>query len=316
VRLQEQFDPAQVAALKRFHQDFFDRVNEATDPRSVAQLTSEALAGEARDLQVLLDQSGVYRFLRQLQAPAARIQAISAKGYAYLLGHLAEFADELLDAKDDLLAPVKAFMHGPQRRTYDEALAFYREEAANFGEIDAAELEPLRLLAESATPFRGAVLPNARAAMTRLRGLIDERLATERAAALAILDQREAQLRGIEAFEKLDRDRQAQVLAKTTEARAAIAAARFVAAIRDRIARYTAQEYPAQLDWAAKLAAPSRVTEKPGNAPHETRYIPISGLKVSCQLPYIASEADLEQWLAALRQAAVEELLKGNRISL
>jgi hypothetical protein len=37
---------------------------------------------------------------------------------------------------------------------------------------------------------------------------------------------------------------------------------------------------------------------------------------VSCQLPYIASEADLEQWLAALRQAAVEELLKGNRISL
>jgi len=80
VRLQEQFDPAQVAALKRFHQDFFDRVNEATDPRSVAQLTSEALAGEARDLQVLLDQSGVYGFLRQLQAPAARIPGDQREG--------------------------------------------------------------------------------------------------------------------------------------------------------------------------------------------------------------------------------------------
>ncbi|MBS1247891.1 MAG: hypothetical protein H6R48_680, partial [Proteobacteria bacterium] len=67
------------------------------------------------------------------------------------------------------------------------------------------------------------------------------------------------------------------MLAKTTEARAAIATARFVAAIRDRIARYTAQEYPAQLDWAAKLAAPPQITEKPGNAPNETRYIPISG---------------------------------------
>ena len=106
------------------------------------------------------------------------------------------------------------------------------------------------------------------------------------------------------------------MLAKTTEARAAIATARFVAAIRDRIARYTAQGYPVQLDWAAKLAAPPRITEKPDNAPHETRYVPVSGLKVSCRLPYIASEADLEEWLAALRQAAVEELLKGNRISL
>ena len=316
VRLQEQFDPAQVAALKRFHQEFFDRVNEATDPRSVAQLTSEALAGEARDLQVLLDQSGVYGFLRQLQAPAARIQAISAKGYAYLLGHLVEFADELLDAKDDLLAPVKAFMHGPQRRTYDEALAFYREEAANFGEIEAAELEPLRLLAESATPFRGTVLPNARAAMTRLRGLIDERLATERAAALAMLGQREAQLRDSEEFKALDRDRQAQVLAKTTEARTAIAAARFVAAIRDRIARYTAQDYPVQLDLAAKLAAPSRILAKPDCRSPGPRYIPVNGLKVSCRLPYIASEADLEEWLTALRQAAAEELLRGNRISL
>lgn len=207
-------------------------------------------------------------------------------------------------------------MHGPQRRTYDEVLAFYREEAANFGEIEAAELEPLRLLAESATPFRGAVLPKAKAAMTRLRGLIDQRLATERATALAMLDQREAQLRDSEEFKKLDRERQAQVLAKATEARATITQARFMAAIRDRIARYNTQDYPAQLDLAAKLAVPPRITEKPDNVSNETRYVPVGGLKVSCRLPYIASEADLDEWLTAMRQAAVEELLKGNRISL
>ena len=207
-------------------------------------------------------------------------------------------------------------MHGPQRRAYDEALAFYREEAANFGEIDPAELEPLRLLAESETPFRGVVLPNARAAMTRLRGLIDQRLAAERTAALVMLDRREAQLRDSEEFRALDRERQARVLAKSTEARAAIATARFVAAIRDRIARYHAQDYPAQLDLAAKLAAPSQITEQPDSTRTEPRYVPVSGLKVSCRLPYIASEADLDQWLRAMRQAAVEELLKGNRISL
>jgi hypothetical protein len=33
-------------------------------------------------------------------------------------------------------------------------------------------------------------------------------------------------------------------------------------------------------------------------------------------LPFIATEADLEQWLAALRTAAQAELKNGNRISL
>nr|MBA2436632.1 BREX system P-loop protein BrxC [Chthoniobacterales bacterium] len=43
VRLQEQFDATKVNALKRFHQEFFDRPNDGTDARSVGQLTSEAL---------------------------------------------------------------------------------------------------------------------------------------------------------------------------------------------------------------------------------------------------------------------------------
>jgi hypothetical protein len=39
-------------------------------------------------------------------------------------------------------------------------------------------------------------------------------------------------------------------------------------------------------------------------------------LRPHCDLPFIATEADLEQWLAALRTAAQAELKNGNRISL
>jgi hypothetical protein len=41
-----------------------------------------------------------------------------------------------------------------------------------------------------------------------------------------------------------------------------------------------------------------------------------SSLRAKCDLPYIGSEEDLEQWIAALRAVAAEELKKGNRISL
>jgi hypothetical protein len=35
-----------------------------------------------------------------------------------------------------------------------------------------------------------------------------------------------------------------------------------------------------------------------------------------CNLPYISTEEDLENWLKALREAALAELKVGNRISL
>ena len=322
VRLQEQFDPAEVAALKRFHQEFFDRVNGASDPRSVGQLTAEALAGEARDLQLLRDQASRYTFLTQVRPWIERLSTLAEKNYSYLLTHLSEFDDELLTAKDDLLSPVKAFMHGPQRQAYDEVLTFFREEEANFSEISATELEPIRALITAPTPFRGTVLPTAKAAVLKVRTLIDTLLASVRAAAADTLGEREAQLQGLPDFIKLDASGQEQVLAKLNEVRAVIASARFVAAIRDRLARYISEEYPAQLALAARLAAPPvPPAPDPGGdsepaRPPEPHYIPVGRVRVTSGLPYIATEAELDQWLIELRRAIARELSQGNRISL
>ncbi|MEO8350694.1 MAG: BREX system P-loop protein BrxC [Chthoniobacteraceae bacterium] len=323
VRLQEQFDAAKVAALKRFHQEFFDRSNDASDARSVAQLTSEALAGEGRDLRVLLDQSSRYPFLKTLEPVAAQLEMLAGKDYSYLLNHLAEFGNRLLDAKEDVLDPMKTFMHGPQRVAYDEATAFFREEEANFAEVPEEEIAPLRALATSATPFRGTVVPTAKAAVTRLRGILDEKLAAERERGFETMDEHETKLRALDDFKKINESAKAQVLEKSGDARQFLQSARFVSAIRDRIIRYTTQDYPAQLALATRLVTP-RISAKetlPGDRnrdrdPDEPVYLPASKLKAACDLPFIATEADLDVWLTALRQAALEEIHNGNRISL
>jgi hypothetical protein len=317
VRLQEQFDATKVNALKTFHHDFFDRVNAGTDARSVGQLTSEALAAESRDLTVLLDQTTRYAFLAPLRPIVERLSALAEKDYTYLLNHLTEFKDELLTAKDDLLSPVKAFMHGPQRAAFDDAMAFLREEEANFAEVPASEVQPLRDLAASAHPYRGNVVPMAKAAVAKLRGLLADLLKAERGQALAILDTHQARLQAIEDFVSLDEPGRAQVLALTLAAREALQSARFVTGIRDRLQRYTTQDYPAQLALAARLAAAVR---KPGGTggltPAPVCYTPATSLRPQCSLPYIATEVDLDTWLAALREAAVKELKAGRRISL
>ena len=319
VRLQEQFDATKVNALKRFHQEFFDRPNDGTDARSVGQLTSEALVGESRDIGVFLDQVSRYPFLEKLQPVSEQLATLSGKDYAYLLNHLRDFEDALLDAKEDLLDPIKSFMHGPQRKVYDEAIAFLREQEANFPDLPAADVQPLHDLATADAPFRGNGIPAAKVSVNKLRGLIAALLSGERATAAAILDEHEAKLRALPDFGKLSLVDTDQVLRKSADARAAISSARFVTAIRDRMNRYRTQDYPAQLAMLSQLAAPPPAPQPGGSPkpePPAPTYVPVSSLRAKCDLPYIDSEEDLEQWIAALRAVAAEELRKGNRISL
>jgi hypothetical protein len=321
VRLQEQFDATKVNALKTFHHDFFDRSNSGTDARSAGQFTSEALAAEIRDLTVLLDQAARYPFLEPLRPIVARLTTLAEKDYTYLLNHLADFQDDLLNAKDDFLSPIKAFMHGPQRIAYDEAITFLREEEANFAEVPATEVQPLRDLAASLHPYRGNGVPAAKSAVSKLRGILADLLKAEREQALATLDTQQARLQAVEDFTLLDESGRNQVLALTLAAREAIQSARFVTGIRDRLQRYLTQDYPAQLALASRLAAPAppppgKPGEKAPPPPPPIRYTSATSLRPHCSLPYIASESDLDQWLAALRTAAQAELEKGNRISL
>ena len=320
VRLQEQFDATKVNALKKFHHNLFDRANPGTDARSVGQFTSEALAAEARDLTVLLDQAARYPFLEPLRPFVGQITALAEKDYTYLLNFLADFQDDLLTAKDDLLSPLKTFMHGPQRSAYDDAMAFLREEEANFAEVPAADVQPLRDLAASAHPYRGNTVPAAKATVTRLRSLLAELLKIERDQALATLDAQQTRLHAVDDFAALDASARQQVTASSLVARESIQSARFVTGIRDRLQRYTTQEYPAQLALASRLATPPPPPAKPGAAtpapPPPVHYTAATSLRPQCALPYIVTEPDLDQWLAALRAAALAELKAGNRISL
>lgn len=333
VRLQEQFDATKVNALKSFHFAFFDKQNSGNDARAVGQATAEAFSADARELNSLVEQSTRYPFLSALKPLADRITKISQKDYTYLLTNLSEYEADLLAAKENVIAPIKTFMRGPQRVIYDDVLTFLRAEEANFIELPAAEVQPLRDLAASDHPYRGDSLPLAKAAVTRVRRLLTELLDSERVKAVETLAAHEARLETIPDFAGLSASSRSQVIAATVSARENIQSFRFVSGIRDRVQRYVTHEYPAQVALADRLAAPSPLPLPPiappvsGQPPRPpvpqppaprpaVEYIPASTLKANCKLPYISTVAELDQWLDALRAAAKDELDKGNRITL
>jgi hypothetical protein len=321
VRLQEQFDTSKVNTLKAFHDKFFDRLNGGQDARSVGQATADAFAAEARELKPLIDQVNRYHFLELLRPSVNRINGLVNKDYSYLLSHHAEFCDDLLVAKERLISPIKAFMNGPQRGIYDDAISFLREEEANFAELPADQVEPLRTLAASTEPYRGSTLPVAKAAVTKLRAVLAGLLQVERDQANAVLNTYEGRLKTIDGFTSLDEARREQILATTQTARNAIATARFVTGIRDRLQRYINQEYPGQLALTARLLAPKEQSLIPGKSQPaqpepKVAYTPAASLRPECSLLCITNRTELDQWLSALRKAAEAELDKGNRITL
>ncbi|MBL8028670.1 MAG: BREX system P-loop protein BrxC [Fibrobacteres bacterium] len=320
VKIQEQFDATKVAALKRFHLDFFDQDNTGTDPRSVGQCTATAFEKEEKELSGFLKQKNIYPFLAKLEPAYVRIKEIADKDFSYLLHHCAAFKDELLNLKSLLIGPVKSFLNGPQSKVYTEVLAFYREQEANLSEVIPQDIEPLQVLAESEAPFRGTFIPDAKAAVSRIKQHISEKLLSEQKAANTVLMEREVQLKGTEDFKKLNAEQQTKVLASFDKVKADVANAKFVVTIKEKVSRYIQSEYPAQLAMAAQMAsaAPGAKGGTASSSGKETsvKYIPVNTIKIQSKLASITNTAELDEWVADYKRALQSELTRGNRISL
>ena len=99
-------------------------------------------------------------------------------------------------------------------------------------------------------------------------------------------------------------------LVATTKAKADVRSADQPGRVTMRVNRYSSQELPKQLQTITVLVAPSEL-QKP-----EVTVVPAALLKVNCPLMRVATAAELEQWLEALRAAGLAELDQGHQISL
>ena len=311
VRKQEQFDTSTVNALKRFHQELFNVQSIGTDARSTCEAFRMAMREEAQDLREIAAQAASYPFLAAVKPWAEQAEAMAKKDDGYLLNQLGTFKDSWLDAEEDLLTPLKQFLNGNQKAVYDEVRAFELRYGDEFADLPAEQVAPLRKLLESDKPYAGGLIPQAKSAIVELQRQLAERLAEAKVKALEEINEQEARLKATADFQKLDTSQQEQVLAATSAAKADVEAASQPGRALLRVNRYRAEEVPKQLQRMAALAAPADTSTA---AP--ITVVAASALRVNCLLSQITNEAELEQWLEAMRAAAQAELDQGHRISL
>jgi hypothetical protein len=311
VRLSEVVDPKLVNDLKRFHQDLFNVQNPGTDPRTTCEAFRMAMAEEAQDLREMAAQARSYPFLAAVKPWAEQAEAMTRKDDGYLLNQLNTFKDSWLDAEEDLLTPLKQFLNGNQKSVYDQVKAFEARYGDELADLPADLVAPLRTLLKSDRPYAGGLIPQATNAMTELQKQLEQRLQQAQAKALQEISEQEERLRADADFKKLEPEQQAEVLAPTATAKSDVQGSNKAGTALLRVNRYRSDEVPKQLQRMAALAAP-----KDAPPPAVITVVAASALKVNCPLSQITNEAELGQWLEALRTAARKELDQGHRLSL
>ncbi|MBD2757119.1 BREX system P-loop protein BrxC [Spirosoma validum] len=261
---QEDFEPSKVKKLRDLYTELFDEQAPTIEAKELAI----AFQKRARELKMELDglraSSGQYAFLNALAPVTEQLGKLSQKEYAYLVNQSGQFADTLLDAKEDLIAPIRTFWNGPQKGIFDRLREFIKGDQSNFSYIDSAELNRLKTIFDSPNPFAGNLMQEAKAAMDVVADKVKAEREARRQQATNAVQQCIERLQQHEDFAGLLADQQRVVLKPLNELLEEIKHQRYIGTI-ESLAQRAQQKLTEQLNVIVRLAHSPAVKTQPAN---------------------------------------------------
>lgn len=336
---QVEFSASQVRALKEFFADFFDKPASSNEARALARETIDALKDLEIELADLHGQKAQLPFLSVLTPVLATLKDVASKTPNWFLTDLARAEDALLDTKENIIDPLRRFMHSPQRAIFEQARALVAEQEDNFAYVGAAEVEAVRNLLADSKPWQGNRLQQLKPQLDALQQTIANQLAIEKEAACGRLAELEQRLRATEEYGRLSATQQAQLTQPCADARLTLQGQKRIAMIRDQLRYFEDSRFPQLLvqleQWSkpetpAPSAAAPEATAKPSigegmppasttatkAASPEPKLVPARTIKVSYPRPWLTNEAELDDYLNKQREAWLKEILAGNRVQI
>jgi hypothetical protein len=333
---QIEFSASQVRHLKEFYADFFDRPASSNEARALARETIDSLKELEIELADLHGQKIQYGFLSVLDSVMATLKEIAGKNASWFLTDLARASDALLDAKEQIIEPLRRFMCSPQKAIYDQVRQLVHEQEDNFSYVAADEVAAIKALLVDSKPWQGNRLQHAKPQLNALQQSITVELASEKATAGSLLEDLEQRLQGTDEYMGLSTDDRAKLARPFAEARQALQNQKRIAMIRDQLRHFEDSHYPQLLLQLEGLAKPKPETPSPNalegaasqqqgdtgvastptNSSAAPRLVPARTIKVGYAKPWLASESELDDYLKQQREAWLKEIQAGNRVQV
>lgn len=317
---QTEFTSAQIRKAKELYKELFDLPTDGTDARTIGAEWLESTRTLSEELGKLLAQKAQYPFVVALEPLAAKVSAMVGKPATWYITEPAAQENDLLDAKEDVLDKVRSFMGGAQREIYDDARDFLRDQEANISYVDAVAGEALaRTLADPAC-YRGTAIQSLKTELYALKDRVELTVLEERKAVITAIDECSAKVAQTPEFQALSADDQAHIKRNIDSHKAGLDSVKMIPILRDRANGAKLDLLPRILAEVERLSRPATqpqpnpgIGETPAPAPQPT-YVNASEIKVGFVKPYLTEEADVEQYVDAMKKTLLEQIRAGKKV--
>lgn len=308
---QKGFDDGKVATFRSFCVDFFSDPAVTKDPLELAHYGGEKLRAKLHEIKARVSGSK-YPFVTQLDAPIALLEQVVGKPDEWYLTDF-NLADELLEAKDDVIDPIQAFLNGNQRTIYDDAAKLLLDNAGNLTYLPhGSDADAIRLLNDPQA-FRGNRMTELKHVADALSGQIANSVSANQADAVAEIAARRDALLDSFIYAGATDEAQARAMAQIDALISRTGSERQIAVIRELANGFEEIGYPAILD---QLAVSPRAAGPDVPPPPVKQTVFIGTITVHGVNGPLESADDVDNYLAALRGSLIQALDHGKRIAL
>lgn len=331
---QHEFTPKQIKNLKEFFKDFFNLPPEGGDAKSLANETEAEFQKLGQQLERFERQVSEYPFLQTLAPLTSEVKGAIGKSYEWYLEELPKLEDRLLDAAEDILAPVTSFMNGSQRTTYESARKYLAEQADNFGAIQSDLPGQIRAVLDDPDCFKGKAIKDLKGHLADLQSQVAAKVSEARKKADAAIDDCIGSLEELEEFANLSDTQKAQAKARFDGLREDISQARLIAVIKSKAATAKDDILPRVMNEVIALATPPAPTHElappsgtpdpdpgmqdpPAPAPTPPQTVVFANkVEVEHSKSILTTEGDVDEYINKMRAAWIAEIARGKRIKV
>ena len=321
------FTASQTRNLKEFYQEFFDASPRMHEAKALGKETGEAFQELLNTLTPIASQVSQYQFLQALEPAIALISEVEGKSYAWYLTELSKKQDDLLDLKEQVIAPIRSFMNGNQREIYVQTRKFVQAQEPNFAYIDGTDVAQIQAILADRQCFKGNRMQQVKVLSDRSSAAVAEKVKEEIAIAKTSVTDLQSRLWAMSEFTGLSAEQQAQIGQPFSDFLTAIAKQSLIAVIRDTRRRFEEEKYAGLMVRVSELAVRNQglgVSERVGSGVYRTSvrddlaisYVARRSIQVKFEQAWLENEEDVDRYLAAMREAFLTEIQQNKRISI
>lgn len=324
---QLEFTSGQIRAAKDLYKELFGLPAEGSDARALGGEWAQSVAKLVDEIESRLGETDRYPFFAALKPLQATLKPMVGKPAAWYVTEPVNSEDALLDAKEAVLDKIRAFRNGPQREIYDEARAYLQTHGANIGYVDQEAGAALKRVLDDPECYKGGAIQALKNDLYALKDKVALAVLEDRKAVIAAVDACAAKIVQTVEFAALTPDQQDQIRRDIEAHKAGLESVTMIPILRDRAAGAQSTLMSQLLTEMARMAPPAPVAPvahaQPGMSagsapapepPKPPAFVNAADIKPDFKAPYLAVEADVEQYVTELRKALMAEIRQGKKV--